>query len=70
MLKLVQHDKLSELVRAEWLPGDKIRSLQDDKDKGCVMAGSLTAATISTDSYRDLPTVGMTNKEVKWWQGH
>src|SRR5688572_6095646 len=38
MLKQVQHDKLSEPMKAKWLTAVTIPSLRDDKVSGCAMA--------------------------------
>ena len=59
MGKQVQHDKEEELLRAERLIADTIRSSQNDKERGWMMAGSLIVEGISPDSYRYLLPVGL-----------
>ena len=46
MLKQVQHDKERELLRVKRLIRDRIRSLQDDKDGGALVADSLTTQSV------------------------
>jgi hypothetical protein len=60
-LNQVQHDKQRELLGAEWLIADTIRSFQDDKAGGWALAARLTAVPI-----RFLPSVERTREGVDW----
>ena len=46
MLKGVQGDRQRGLLRANRLVGERIRSLQDDKDGGALVADSLTTQSV------------------------
>jgi hypothetical protein len=59
MLKQVQHNKERGLLRVKRLIRDRIRSLQDDKDGGALVASSPITIPIPF-----LPAVEMTNNVV------
>jgi hypothetical protein len=59
MLKHVQHDKQRELMRPYGLISDRIRSLQDDKDGGALVANNPITIPIPF-----LPAVEMTRMLV------